>query len=187
MKKHIKIFLGLLFIIIFGLIIGLYGKYTPDYQKNIFNLSTLIGGYISAYGLFVAILQIFALQAITQSTQTAVKETKEKVEQILSISDLAKIVANIRFIEECINSDKYELAKLRLCDVKDFMTRVEFIKRIEFDREVFGRLKKRVEIGLSNLDKQINNKGKLDKIIFCQDMEEVATILSTLENQLKSK
>lgn len=110
MKKHIKIFLGLLFIIIFGLIIGLYGKYTPDYQKNIFNLSTLIGGYISAYGLFVAILQIFALQAITQSTQTAVKETKEKVEQILSISDLAKIVANIRFIEECINSDKYELA-----------------------------------------------------------------------------
>ena len=67
------------------------------------------------------------------------------------------------------------------------MTRVEFIKRIEFDREEFGRLKKRVEIGLSNLDKQINNKGKLDKIIFCQDMEEVATILSTLENQLKSK
>lgn len=79
------------------------------------------------------------------------------------------------------------LHKLRLCDVKDFMTRVEFIKRIEFDREEFGRLKKRVEIGLSNLDKQINNKGKLDKIIFCQDMEEVATILSTLENQLKSK
>ena len=117
MKKHIKIFLGLLFIIIFGLIIGLYGKYTPDYQKNIFNLSTLIGGYISAYGLFVAILQIFALQAITQSTQTAVKETKEKVEQILSISDLAKIVANIRFIEECMTGSNLGKPSLQFSNV----------------------------------------------------------------------
>ena len=86
-----------------------------------------------------------------------------------------------------INSEKYELAKLRLCDVKDFMMRVEFIGKIEFDKDDFGRLKKRVEIGLNNLDKQMSNRGKLDKVIFCQDMEEIASMLSRLENQLKSK
>ena len=64
-----------------------------------------------------------------------------------SISDLAKIVTITRIIEEYINSEKYELAKLRLCDVKDFMMRVEFIGKIEFDKDDFGRLKKRVEIG----------------------------------------
>lgn len=187
MKKHIKIILGLIFIALLSLTIWLYIKYTPDCQKNIFNFSTLIGGYISAYGLLVAILQIFSLQNLTKNTQIAVAETREKVEQILSISDFAKIVTTLRIIEEYINSEKYELAKLRLCDVKDFMMRIEFIGRIEFDKDEFGRLKKRVEIGLSNLDKQMSSKGKLDKIIFCQDMEEIATMLSRLENQLKSK
>ena len=67
------------------------------------------------------------------------------------------------------------------------MTRVEFIEKIEFDKDDFGRLKKRVEIGLNNLDKQMGGKGRLDKVVFCQDMEEIASMLSRLENQLKSK
>lgn len=107
--------------------------------------------------------------------------------RVLVISDIAKIVTTIRIIEEYINSEKYELAKLRLCDVKDFMMRVEFIGKIELDIEEFGRLKKRVEIDLNSIDKQISNKAKLDKIIFCQDMEEIASMLSRIENQLKSK
>lgn len=170
-----------------ALIIGLYYKYIPQEQQTIFNLATLLGFYVSIYGLAVALWQIIALQNITKSTQLAVAETREKVEQILSISDLAKTVTIIRIIEEYINSEKYELAKLRLCDVKDFMTRVEFIEKIEFDKDDFGRLKKRVEIGLNNLDKQMGGKGRLDKVVFCQDMEEIASMLSRLENQLKSK
>ena len=67
------------------------------------------------------------------------------------------------------------------------MMRVEFIGKIELDIEEFGRLKKRVEIDLNSIDKQISNKAKLDKIIFCQDMEEIASMLSRIENQLKSK
>ena len=169
-----------------ALICGLYYQYIPQEQLTIFNLATLLGFYVSIYGLAVALWQIIALQNITISTQFAVKQTREKVEQILSISDLAKIVTIIRIIEEYINSEKYELAKLRLCDVKDFMMRVEFIGKIEFDKDDFGRLKKRVEIGLNNIDKQMSNRGRLDKIVFCQDMEEIASMLSRLENQLKS-
>lgn len=187
MTKTLKIIFGLLFVFLLGIIIWLYHKYAPEEQKTIFNLATLLGSYISAYGLVVAIYQIFALQTITQSTQIAVKETKQKVEQILSIADLSKIVTTLRVIEEYINSDKYELAKLRLCDVKDFMARVEFIESIKFDKEKFEQLQKRVEIGLRNLDKQISRKNNLDKIVFCQDMEETASMLSRLENQLKSK
>ena len=187
MKNSTKWMLGLIFFILLGLIIRLYYKCIPQEQQTIFNLATLLGLYVSIYGLAVALWQIIALQNITISTQLAVTQTREKVEQILSISDLAKIVATIRIIEEYINSEKYELAKLRLCDVKDFMMRVEFIGKIEYDKDNFGRLKKLVEIGLNNLDKQMSSKGKLDKVIFCQDMEEIASMLSRLENQLKSK
>lgn len=187
MKNSTKILLGVIFFILLALICGLYYQYIPQEQLTIFNLATLLGFYVSIYGLAVALWQIIALQNITISTQFAVKQTREKVEQILSISDIAKIVTTIRIIEEYINSEKYELAKLRLCDVKDFMMRVEFIGKIELDIEEFGRLKKRVEIDLNSIDKQISNKAKLDKIIFCQDMEEIASMLSRIENQLKSK
>lgn len=187
MKNSTKIVLGVIFFILLALICGLYYRYVPLEQLTIFNLATLLGFYVSIYGLAVALWQIIALQNITISTQLAVKQTREKVEQILSISDLSKIVTIIRIIEEYINSDKFELAKLRLCDVKDFMMRVEFIGKIEFDVEEFGRLKKRVEIDLNSIDKQLSNKAKLDKIIFCQDMEEIASMLSRIENQLKSK
>lgn len=187
MKNLTKFLLGVIFFILLALICGLYYKYIPQEQRTIFNLATLLGFYVSIYGLAVALWQIIALQNITISTQLAVTQTREKVEQILSISDLAKIVTILRIIEEYINSEKYELAKLRLCDVKDFMMRVEFIGNIEFDKDNFRRLKKRVEIGLNSIDKHISNKGKLDKIVFCQDMEEIASMLSQLENQLKSK
>ena len=169
MKNSTKILLGVIFFILLALICGLYYQYIPQEQLTIFNLATLLGFYVSIYGLAVALWQIIALQNITISTQFAVKQTITRI------------------IEEYINSEKYELAKLRLCDVKDFMMRVEFIGKIEFDKDDFGRLKKRVEIGLNNLDKQMSNRGKLDKVIFCQDMEEIASMLSRLENQLKSK
>lgn len=187
MTNSKKVLLGIIFFILFAGIYGLYCKYIPQEQQTIFNLATLLGFYVSIYGLAVALWQIFALQNITISTQLTVKQTREKMEQILSISDLSKIVTIVRVIEEYINSEKYELAKLRLCDVKDFMMRVEFIGKIEFDIEKFEQLKKRVEIGLNNLDNQISNKRELDKVIFCQDMEEIASMLSRIENQLKSK
>lgn len=187
MSKVTKIILGILFVLLLIPILWAYSKYTPDEYKQVFNLVTLIGGYISAYGLFVTILQIFALQNITQSTQTAVKETRERVEQILSVADLAKTVAILRIIEEYVNNDKYELAKLRLCDVKDVMMRIEFIEKINLDKEEFNKLRNRVEIGLNNLDKQIGDKCAIEKDVFCKDMEEVATMLGRLESQLKSK
>lgn len=179
MKNLTKLLLAIIFFVLLGAIIGLYYRYTSQEQQTIFNLATLLGFYVSIYGLAVALWQIMALQNITKSTQSAVAQTREKVEQILSISDIAKIVTTIRIIEEYINSEKYELAKLRL--------RVEFIGKIELDIEEFGRLKKRVEIDLNSIDKQMSNKAKLDKIIFCQDMEEIASMLSRIENQLKSK
>lgn len=187
MKILTKILLAVIFLALLVVIIWLYYKYTSQEQQTIFNLATLLGFYVSIYGLVVTLWQIIALQNITKSTQSAVAQTREKIEQILSISDIAKIVTTIRLIEEYINSEKYELAKLRLCDVKDFMMRVEFIGKIELDIEEFGRLKKRVEIDLNSIDKQLSNKARLDKIIFCQDMEEIASMLSRIENQLKSK
>ena len=157
MKNLTKLLLAIIFFVLLGAIIGLYYRYTSQEQQTIFNLATLLGFYVSIYGLAVALWQIMALQNITKSTQSAVAQTREKVEQILSISDMAKIVTTIRIIGEYINSEKYELAK------------------------------KRVEIDLNSIDKQMSNKAKLDKIIFCQDMEEIASMLSRIENQLKSK
>ena len=62
-----------------------------------------------------------------------------------------------------------------------------FITNLDYNTEAFKKLRKRIEINLSNLDKQINNNIVINKIIFCSDMEEIASMLSKLENQLKTK
>lgn len=187
MKQTAKIWFSSIFIILLVTILILYHIYIPLEERTIFNFVTLISGYISAYGLIVAIVQILVLQNITKSTRQAINETKAKINQLLSIADLAKTIAILRIIQEYINNDKYEHAKIRLCDVKDFMTRIEYIKDLDYNKEVFKKLRKRIEINLSNLDKQISNNIVINKIIFCSDMEEIASMLSKLENQLKTK
>lgn len=65
MKNSTKWMLGLIFFILLGLIIRLYYKCIPQEQQTIFNLATLLGLYVSIYGLAVALWQIIALQNIT--------------------------------------------------------------------------------------------------------------------------
>ena len=95
MKKGTKIIIALVFLILLGLIIKLYYKYTPNDLKNIFNISTLIGLYISLYGFFIAIYQIIAIKNTTAETQKAIKETRTKIDHLLSLADCSKSIATI--------------------------------------------------------------------------------------------
>lgn len=188
MKKGTKIIvIALVFLILLGLIIKLYYKYTPNDLKNIFNISTLIGLYISLYGFFIAIYQIIAIKNTTEETQKAIKETRTKIDHLLSLADCTKSIATIRTIKENINNEKYELAMLRLCEIKDFMMRIKYVSNITYDESELNKLINMVILHLNNLNKQINNIKDIDKIVFCRDLENAATVLTNLEYQLKNK
>lgn len=187
MTKSIKIWVGLIFLVLLALIIWLYHIYTMGDQRTIFNLATLLGFYVSIYGLAVALWQIFALQNQAEQVQKTITETRTKIDHILSLSDCAKSIGTIRTIKENINNGKYELAMLRLCEVKDFMMRIKYVSNITYNEEELNKLINMTILHLNNLNKQINKIKDIDKIVFCRDLENIASVLINLEYQLKNK
>ncbi len=89
--------------------------------------------------------------------------------------------------KENINNGKYELAMLRLCEVKDFMMRIKYVSNITYNEEELSRLINMTILHLNNLNKQINKIKDIDKIVFCRDLENIASVLINLEYQLKNK
>ena len=73
MKNLTKLLLAIIFFVLLGAIIGLYYRYTSQEQQTIFNLATLLGFYVSIYGLAVALWQIMALQNITRTRKKTAK------------------------------------------------------------------------------------------------------------------
>lgn len=187
MSKSQKLWAIGIFLFLLVVILILFFQLVKVEQKTIFNFATIVGTYISAYGLIVALIQINALKSVTESTKAAVTETKTKLQHILSISDLSKATTTLRAIQIYINNDKFELAKLKLCDVKDVLLKIDYIGEVVFDKSHFRNLKETINLDLYNLDEQINNKKEIDKSVFCRDMEKITTMFNNIENQLKSK
>lgn len=148
---------------------------------------TYLGLWISIYGVILTLVQVMKLKKITEATEEAIKTTRKQVNLILSVSDTAKHVANIRFIKEYITNDKVEMARLRLSDVKDFMSRIGYITDLEYDKNKYKKLINTLEANLNSLELDINRSQKLDKNIICTELEKVASFLTDIENNLKSK
>lgn len=148
---------------------------------------TYEGLWISIFGVILTLIQVMKIKKTTDVTEEAVKSTRKQMNLVLSVSDTAKHVANIRFIKECITNDKLELARIRLSDVKDFMGRIGYIDDLEYDKSKYKKLINSLEANLNSIEQKINANQEVDKLVFCKDIERVATFLIDVENNLKSR
>lgn len=114
-------------------------------------------------------------------------ETKTQMKLILSVAHIAKNVAELRYVKECITNDKMELARIRLGDVKDFISEIGYIEGLCFDRVVYRKLVNSIDANLYSLEQTIHGTQKVDKDVFSRDIEKVVTFLIDIENKLKSK
>ena len=156
-------------------------------SRSLFNLLTAFGTVISFFGFLFTIAQVVALRNISEATKSAITDTKEKIEQVFSISDLSRTIAVLRVIQENVHDEKFELVKYRLCEVKDVMARVKLLDGFGDELGIVGQHMVRISMNMKNLDKQIAGKAHINKLVFCQDMEDIASTLSNIENQLKNK
>lgn len=148
---------------------------------------TYEGLWISIFGVILTLIQVMKIKKTTDATEEAVISTRKQMNLVLSVSDTAKHVANIRFIKECITNDKLELARIRLSDVKDFMGRIGYIDDLEYDKSKYKKLINSLEANLNSIEQKINANQEVDKLVFCKDIERVATFLIDVENNLKSR
>ena len=179
MKKLCIIFVCLLLAILGG-----YKFYIPVYYHNIFNLVSLIGSYITIWGFGITIYQIYKLKSISQATQGAVSEARDKWDYILFAERVSKYIVSIRLIKEYAGSNKYPLAREKLSDIKEFFIDLGYANNAIPEEMItkFKKLQRKIENDITSLEREDN----FQIVEFNTNMEEIVTFLKHIENHIKN-
>lgn len=144
-----------------------------------------VGLIVSLYGLVVTIWQLLLIRSSAELTEKAIINTSERIETILSVSDVSKAVALSRQVIENLSDKKYELARFRLCEVKDVLVKVLCVPSIVCDEKEIKRTVQHIEVHISSLDKQVNNISEINLVTIGQDIEKMVKLLVSIETNLR--
>ena len=175
----------------FGLLIViiLYSGVISNREHTIFNFVTILGTYVSIFGLFVAYLQISSVKKIAKETEIKVRETTERITLVLSISDISKAVKVAEEAQSLLNSNNYHAALLRLKDLKTVLIQTSMINSLKIFSSTpdYIDVKTRLFDDINNLSDFANGrKNKINFSVINSDLEKISSILIEFENRLKS-
>lgn len=164
---------------------GLFLKLWRD-GRSLLEIISAVGSIASLFGLIIAILQIQSVKVISVATQRAVADTKAQLVQNISISDLAQAIKLIEQIQEYLGYSKFELAYVRLQDLRVLLIQFVAAHSIEeYEREEYENLLKDIGIHSVNLYDAVYK----DKVIrvsgINKTLHKALEILIASENQLK--
>ena len=181
-----------IFVYIIGsiLIVLLFRYFLVENQRNLVNFFTLYGTYASLYGLIIAYLQLIKIKVAAQQTKIAVQETSIRMNQILSVSDLSKSIKTIQEIQNYMMAKKYELALLRMKDLRFALNTVQHSQNITntVHSETYSQCLVNLGIDIVNLNDLINGyKTGLNFSKVNQNLDSLETFIGNIENELKYK
>lgn len=178
-------------IFVFGLLLTLifFLKVIPKTDQTSINAITVLGTYISIFGLVVAYIQISSVKKIAKYTELKIRETRDRITLILSVSDLSR---GIKIAEEAqifLNTANYSSALLRLKDLKSIVIQAEMISDFKnfHSRTDYKDLKSSLFDDINNLsDFSHSHKKKINFSVINSDLEKISSVLIEFENHLKS-
>lgn len=156
----------------------------PDEDRTLVNIVGISGAISSFAGVVIALIQIARIESSSDAASRAAIESKQDLKKVLAITEFTEVVSIIRKVKGFVRDDKYELAVERICDIKDFLDKVDFLGTREIDKNALTRFKNKLDMNMDSLEKQCNKKGSLDKEGFMQDMEGLISLLNRADNQL---
>jgi hypothetical protein len=179
-----------LFVFIVGILCTmlLFFKGLSVADQTIINLVTILGTYVSIFGLFVAYIQILSVKKIAEFTEQKMQETKERINLILSVSDISKAVKITEEAQMFLKYKSYPLALLRLKDLKSVIIQASTIPGLNhfIETEHYQILKSKLFDDINNLsDFTSEHKKKINFSIINSDLEQISSILFEFENHLK--
>lgn len=107
-----KILCALVYLLLGYIIYALIYKFLPQEINNIVNIISILSAYTSVYALGIMLYQMISVERTTN-------ETKNRINNVLIISDYAKLIEIARFIQEDIKNGKYEVALYKMQHLKD--------------------------------------------------------------------
>lgn len=160
----------------------------PIKDRTVVNGFTLFGTFFSLVGLWLAYSQIKNLSSRSQEIQSAVEESFQRVNQILSVSDLSKAYKIIHETQQYLQTEKYELALLRMKDLKGILIQFKFNKELMMytDDKIYNTNITDLGSDLNNLTEMLyGKKSGLNFSKMNQNLENLATTITEFENKLK--
>jgi hypothetical protein len=174
-------------IFVFGvLIISCYWYFfKPSDDAN--NLISLIGTFLEIYGLTITFIELLEVKKTTVLLSTAVKNTKDKFQSILSLTDISRSTKKIDEILSYLGNDKLQMAYLRLKDLRKILVESEVSSLFNLldDQQQIINCTARVHSDINDLRSHIYDNNYINKNIISKNLEELALAFTVLEHKIK--
>lgn len=166
--------------------IAAYFLFVRGFGATIYDDISVVGSSVSLVALLITLCQIIKTKSVVEQTKDAVSLARKQIDTVLTVSDMSKIAEYVRFINRCLLDEKYEIAHLRLCDVKDFMVTVPSMTNVQYNSKDYKRLYDLVESDLDYINQRILNMVDIDTVTISKDLESVVSFVNSLASKIKS-
>lgn len=166
--------------------IAAYFLFVRGFGATIYDDISVVGSSVSLVALLITLCQIIKTKSVVEQTKDAVSLARKQIDTVLTVSDMSKIAEYVRFINRCLLDEKYEIAHLRLCDVKDFMATVPSMTNVQYNSKDYKRLYDLVESDLDYINQRILNMVDIDTVTISKDLESVVSFVNSLASRIKS-
>ena len=144
--------------------------YLPDGLNNIVNIVSILSAYTSVFALVIMLVQVISFKEIA-------KETKDRFNSILFISEYSKLIELTRCIQDDIKNCKYDLALYRLQLLRETILNNKF--RIKSKDEDFSSYLGILGAHISALHTCILERSseQINKIVIMTDLENLIVFM----------
>lgn len=178
----------IIYFIIGTILIAFLFSYLAKNDRTIVNFFTLFGTFTSIFGLWIAYIQIISLKITNEKTKLAVENSLNKINQMLSVSELSKAIKIIQEIQTSNINGKHEVSLIRMKDLKSILIQIKYNSELNIYTEtgVYNQNITDISIDINNLnDLLIGKKKGLNFSKLNSNLEELSTTITEFENKLK--
>ncbi|MEO9660585.1 hypothetical protein [Maribacter dokdonensis] len=181
-KLTVYIFLGLSLVSIFIFI------FFKNENKTYLDFISIWGSFASLSAFVFLFFQIKSQKVLTEESNNTIKETKDLLIKLFSISDISKGTKIVEQAQTFLRLSKFESALLRLKDLKEILIYIKHYNTKEnlINLDEYADHVSNISIDLLNInDKIIGKKSTINVSKIISNLEEVSTFISDFELKIK--
>ena len=163
------------FFVLAALIVVLLLHFLDESDKSFIVISGVIGGYVSLFSLVLMFAQFKSIRDISS-------ETKDKMDSVISISNLAKHAELARSAQSDVNQEKDDLAIYKIQIIKETLIKLE--RRDDSDSAVISEYCGKLGTHLTSLR---SHNTRIRRQVINGDLEDIADFLLRQEECIKEK
>jgi len=180
------------YIICIALIGGVvyFARFYNNAQQD--SISSLIGTIITILGFWLTVSQLKTVEQIATDTQTKVDEAvglvKNRIKEILSVSECVAAQQTVNEIEKYISERKFELAVLKLKDIHKSLIGIYRDNDLKNRTSVtLTLLVKNIGLDITNLYTNISTPDQVDVNDIFPHLRDASVVFIEIENYLKNR